>query len=136
MANARFMIYAIESGEGLASIAIPDAAEWRNLYYCNGCAIIRGEFSPATQYVCGGTVIDRPTSQAVCDRSEIAADGQDVATISGLPVPCTMQVSGPVSAEIEVTDESLEFTAAIPGEYRITVEAFPMQRYEVIIHAV
>lgn len=134
--NAWFTEYEVDTGRFVAVRSMPDSAEVRNLYYSPGMAIIRGGFDCETQYMYGGSVVDRPASQASCDRQEIAADGQDVATIAGLPQSCVVAISGPVSATFEVDDGELQFTASVPGVYRISVEDFPVRRWEATIHAV
>ena len=131
-----FTVYDLNTGAVLSLIDIPDRPEWRNGYYAPGRALFRGALDPATQYVIGGLAVERPESQAACDRLQINADGEDVATIAGLPQSCVVSISGPVSATFDVDDGELQFTASIPGVYRISVEAFPVRRWEETIHAV
>lgn len=67
-------------------------------------------------------ILPRPKNPAVISSLTLNPDGLDVVVISGLPVPCTLTVEG---SSYEVTDSEFEFTADMPGAYKITAEAFP-----------
>ena len=56
------------------------------------------------------------------DRTAIAADGVDTATLSGLPADAIVCVDGVAQA---VAGGTLEIVAAWPGAYVVEVEAFP-----------
>lgn len=62
------------------------------------------------------------------DKTRIAADGADAATIV-LPGPARVTVSGPDGAQaMPVEDGAFEFAAAVPGDYAITIVAHPRWR--------
>lgn len=61
----------------------------------------------------------RATLGATWNKTAIAADGNDFATLSGLPVPCVVHVDG---VPVPVSDGLLEFGAVAPGQYRIKVD--------------
>lgn len=65
---------------------------------------------------------DRPVMPGTLDKPQILADGNDLATISNLPQPCTVTFKG---QQYPVEDGSFSFTANIPGSYTVEVEAFP-----------
>lgn len=135
--NSIFSEYEVESGQIVCIRAMPDVAEIKNTYFADGRAIVRGAFDSTTHYVQGGSPVERPASLAVCDRTEIVSDGEDVAELSGLPVPCVARISGPTGvSELTVPDGALLFSAAVPGDYRVQIEAFPVRDWEVYIHAV
>jgi hypothetical protein len=59
------------------------------------------------------------------DVNSIAADGAETATLSGLPNPTMITITGPVQNAVEVIDGSLEFSTDTPGSYTVTASAFP-----------
>lgn len=79
-----------------------------------------------------GQVEQRVSSVASWDKLAITADGIDEATLSGLPVPCTVFVDG---AEILVEDGSFEFSADDQGEYKIWIDEVGYLRQEWMIDA-
>lgn len=90
--------------------------------------------SPDTQYVLGGSVVPRPV--LAFDKTSIAADDTDTATLTGLPDPCTVSIDG---TEYEVTGGTLEITSALPAIYQIEITdeaAFPAQAFSGVVEAV
>lgn len=83
---------------------------------------VGGHSDDLIHYVDGGLIVNRPTMPCTIDKPQILADGNDLATISGLPEPCTVSFKG---EEYEVTDGSFSFTANIPGIFTVEIEAFP-----------
>jgi hypothetical protein len=61
------------------------------------------------------------------DKQTIDADGVDEATLSGLPIPCTVTVD---KDDIIVTDGSFEFSASSVGNYRVIVDEVAYLRQE------
>lgn len=90
------------------------------------------------EYVSGGALTARPT--ASLDKTTIAADGTDTATLSNLPDPCTVRVNG--SAQ-NVAGGSLSITASKPATYEIEIRddpannetAFPLQAFKATVEA-
>jgi hypothetical protein len=69
-------------------------------------------------------------------KREIAADGDDVALIAGLPVPCTIGIVGPMCTGAIVIDSGrIEFTAEEPGDYTIWLSAPGWLDWSVVITA-
>lgn len=83
-------------------------------------------------YVREGIVVARPTMQPTVSTTEVQANGADEILITNLPIPATINVKGQI---VEVDDGELVMTFDTPGEYRLTVEAFPHKPWEVTIHA-
>jgi hypothetical protein len=82
-------------------------------------------------YVLNGKVMPRPTP--VLDKSQIAADDADTATISGLPDPGTVIIDGET---YEIAGGVLEITSPMPATYQIEVpEQFPWLPLEVEVVA-
>lgn len=67
-------------------------------------------------------IIPRPLMACEPNKISLVADGVDEIVIPGLPIPCTMIVSG---KKYKVTDGSFELSIDQPGIYAITAEAFP-----------
>lgn len=73
---------------------------------------------------------DRPALQVTLDKTEIAADGEDVATLTGLPNPCSIIIddTDPLTETTvaEVTGGGFEFVTQDPGVYTFEVRGrFP-----------
>lgn len=64
---------------------------------------------------------DRLPMPGTLDKTQILADGTDLATIHNLP-GCTVTFKG---QQYPVEDGSFEFTADIPGTFIVAIEAFP-----------
>lgn len=64
----------------------------------------------------------REECPAVVDKTTIAADGTDSATITGLPDPVMVMIDG---ERHEVTGGVLELTADVPSTYRLAVDHWP-----------
>jgi len=51
-------------------------------------------------------------------------------TLSNLPLPCTVTMRGPTSAEVYVEQDGLTLDADVPGQYRVTVVADHPKYYD------
>lgn len=71
-------------------------------------------------------LLDRPQMEAIVDRLAIAADGQDEARLTGLPVPCDVTIEGPDGREtVTVEDGEIVLTADVAATYRISAARWP-----------
>ncbi|MGF7174726.1 hypothetical protein [Azospirillum doebereinerae] len=90
-----------------------------------GCAALRMPANPQRDWVnitlAEPAVEPRPTLTGF-DRTTIAADGMEKASLNGLPVPCAVTIDGIVHT---VTTGELAISAAYLGEYRIEIDHFP-----------
>jgi hypothetical protein len=75
----------------------------------------------------------RPINTISIDKTTMTADGVDVATISNLPNPSRVKVNNQI---ITIEDGLLELTFDLPGTYKVQVDPFPTQFWEVEIVAV
>jgi hypothetical protein len=83
----------------------------------------RPSFDPLGRgYVLDGELVERPLMEAALDRASIVGNGTDMATLAGLPIPCTVSINGEAST---VEDGILEFTSAMAGTYDLVAEAWP-----------
>lgn len=94
-------VSAVAQDPGHAVIEVSEAASYR------------------THWFDAGEVKDKTPLGAAWDKQAINADGMDTATLSGLPVPCTVLIDG---EEFLVEDGSLEFVAMAPGDYFVSVD--------------
>lgn len=78
-----------------------------------------------------GGLAERPTLPGF-DRLEVRGDGEDAATLSGLPAGTVVYVEGAAYAP---TDGTFAVVATLPGAYRVTVDAWPYQLYQATITA-
>ena len=102
---------------------------------------------PTDQTICYGTAdIDRhyfdlsarelrekQPLDLTLSKYEIRSNGNDVAVISGLPIPATVLID---NQTVAVEDGSLEFTAISPGLYCIMIDEPAYIREEIFIHAI
>jgi hypothetical protein len=79
----------------------------------------------------------RQTMSAELDRPVIVADGEAAATVTGLPQPCMVEISGAVSLEpTEVTDGELVITSTRSGLIRLRFTRDPdYEPKELVIRA-
>lgn len=97
-----------------------------------GEGVLEGAFSGATHWVDAGVVMERPAMPTAVDKTTIAADGADVATISGVPAGATIVVYTAFddgtrlrSSYYDVTDGVFEVLSMSPARMTIEVRIFP-----------
>ena len=100
-----------------------------------GIGIVLGKFDRATTYFPNGQETTRPINIATLDKTDIDADGVDVATISDIPAGTKYAISGPIPQAGEIVGTELEITTTIAGEYKVTLRSFPEVEKEFIINA-
>lgn len=92
---------------------------------------VTGEYSAMEYYVdvaaSPPAAKERPPQSTRQDRKNIAADGSEIMTLSGLPVPCRVEVNG---ESYEVDDGIFEWGTRRAGEYALRVVAFPFLDWE------
>jgi hypothetical protein len=97
------------------------------------------EATPAAHYIAGSppTVTTRPATVCTLDKTTIADDGLDTATLSGIPIGATVAVTDQNgTTTYTVNDGTLEITADDPGTITITVTpAFPYKPLTVTVTA-
>lgn len=100
--------------------------------------LYEGYVSGETHYFVDGQPIDRPAQQTGIDVTTIDVAADEAATLSGLPDPCLVTVSSPATGTetVAVTGGELTLSVGVPGEYAVTVEAFPHLPWETVVHAV
>lgn len=106
-----------------------------------GCSLLESERLPndSDSYITGSpaAVTDRPTPSCTIDKTSIAANGADTATLSGIPVGASVRVTdGNGTTDYTVNDGVLEITADAPGTITATVTAaFPYKPLTVTVNA-
>lgn len=90
----------------------------------NGLGYIEGVFSGETHWYNLNlkAVVERPQMSCPVTIPAVVANGIDAATITNLPVPCTVTVDG---QSFEVDDGTVEMTFDEPGKHTITLSAWP-----------
>lgn len=84
--------------------------------------VVPDSASMASSYVVDGALVPRPVFPIELDRTDISADGTDVAVIEGLPDPCTLLIDG---EPITIIGGRLELTADMPAIYSVVFDCFP-----------
>ena len=78
------------------------------------------------------TVTPRPEMSLIQDKPTIAADAEDVCTITGIPESCIISHNG---QSVAVNGGTLEFVTDQVGKHTLRFELFPYLDAEVTIHA-
>lgn len=130
--NKIYTIFDKVSGRVLGQKRIPKSWIEHN-YAPTTQDYVEGEASSETMYVNPDTkeVVVQAALSAVWDTLEIAANGTDTATLSDLPMPCTVFIDG---SPTEVIDGSLEFSATSPGNYHIMIDEVQYLKEEWVIN--
>lgn len=125
---------AARTGRKIDELMLPDT----EVDYDNHCTTLYdGTFNGDTHYLVSGEPVPRPEQSSVIDATEIVVSNEEAATITGLPDPCTVNVTGPTGYQsVSVEGGTLQFSAAIPGTYALQVEAFPFLPMEFTVNAV
>jgi hypothetical protein len=108
----------------------------RNLDEYRARGLVFAEVPPGTRIedcaIFEGKMISRIYSSARLSKSEIAADGVDVAVIDRLPDPCTLEIDG---VRLEITGGRLELTADMPATYHVLLDQLPFRQWRAEIVA-
>lgn len=130
-----FVSYLPDSGRVIVWGACPDHSLADQAI--RGSVVLPIELDPPeapwgdTHMVQDGELVERP--QLVFDKTEIIADGQDSATLTNLPDPCTVLVDGDAH---EITGGRIEMVTTMPGVYVIEIEdPFPYQPFRAEVTA-
>lgn len=112
-------------------------AGWAAAQLEDGMSFIEGEGDFRTQYVdpATKTILDKPSFVGLPASIDCVANGVDVSTISGLPVPTRAVITGPVNSEVTVVDTTLELTFDLPGTYTVELSSLNTLDGEVTINA-
>lgn len=94
-----------------------------------------GTITSDTHYVVDGKAVAKGASGATCDKTSVAANGTDLVTIGGLPVPCTLVLNGPRTGLYYVTDGVVELTFQVKGDYKVEIFSITELFKEFVIHA-
>jgi hypothetical protein len=134
-----YTIYETATGKvrGFLQADVAPSADW----FEPGVSAIEsvGEFGDdgSAQYLPGGVLTARPATACTLDKSTIAANGLDTATLSGIPSGAAVSVTDQNgTTTYTVNDGALEITADEPGTITITVTpAFPYKPLTVTVTA-
>jgi len=69
--------------------------------------------------------LPRPSLATPPDKTTALADGVDLVSFTGLPNPTDYEITGPAAATGTTTTGALQFTFDFPGDYTVTIKAFP-----------
>jgi len=77
----------------------------------------------------------RPALNSSLDKATVIADGVDLATITCPQSTVDVTITGPVSSQFTDADGVIGLTFDFPGDYVVTVEAWPALKEEYTIVA-
>lgn len=98
-----------------------------------GYAILQGEGNDRDDYVLVGAIAPRPDHGITIDKTEITADGIDIATIAGIPAGSVVRINDEAAT---VEGSSLELGADHPCRQHVwIVPPFPAREFEVTVVA-
>lgn len=83
-------------------------------------------------YVVDGALAQKPAHAVGITKTTIAADGDDAAEITGLPIPCQVRVNGTL---IDVPDGSLTTRSRHPGTFRMSLDHWPYLPWSTTVEA-
>jgi hypothetical protein len=84
-------------------------------------------------YVLDGVLTPRPVAPISIDKTEILADGEDSALITGLPIPCEIQIDGVPQV---IDDDELHLVATMPATYSVRFDQWPFVPWSTVVTAV
>lgn len=126
---------ATRTGRKIDELMLPDTEEDYDNHHTT---LYDGTFDGETHYLVDGVPTERPAQSTTLDVDIINVKEGETATFSDLPDPCIAEISNADTGYQKVTVEggTLEFQVAIPGDYAITISAFPFLPWDTTIHAV
>ncbi|MFI5409148.1 hypothetical protein [Kaistia sp. UC242_56] len=83
-------------------------------------------------YALDGQLVAQPVAPIAINRTEIPADKRSKVKITGLPVPCVVQID---DQSVTVEDGLLDLTAEMPATYWIVFDQFPYMPWSAEITA-
>lgn len=97
-----------------------------------------GTWYQTTHYFLDGEPTEKQPQDTIIDKLVVIVSDGEIATLSNLPDSCTVYIYNEDTGvfSIEVSDNSLELTFELPGQYNIKVEAFPFLQWEINIDAI
>jgi hypothetical protein len=115
----KYIVYKESTGEILRTGSCPD--DMLSMQAGAGEIAIEGIAIDTTQYIDIATqlVVDKILIPCSINKTTMAADGVDSATISNLPNPSLIHIKD--EGRWEITDGEFQFTVDTPGVYRITI---------------
>jgi len=127
---SQFTIYLEVSGEILWEGSAPDGMEAVQAATTGHAVIIGNGYDGRDYYIdltdpLNPTPTPRPTLATPPDKTTALADGVDLVSFTGLPNPTDYEIAGPATATGTTTTGALQFTFDFPGDYVVTIKAFP-----------
>jgi hypothetical protein len=86
-------------------------------------------------WVDAGKIVPREELPLTVSGTEIAADGQTVLSVAGIPAGASLRLVGPVADEWVEQDGETEITTTEPGEYQLVIDLWPYKTARVDFNA-
>jgi hypothetical protein len=132
--DKNFVVYD-EIGRILRSGSCPE--KMLDLQARPGETVLAATGNDRMQYVLNNVVWDRPINPAILDKTEIIADGKDIATLVNVPEYSLFKavntetfesISGPMA-------DTDTFKTTIPGAYKLSIYCWPFLDWEADVNA-
>lgn len=117
-------------GRMVKSVTLPECMLEKNID--PGCVAIAGEYSIGEVWLNGETVEQRPVLSVSLTSHVVPADGESAVAVSGVPSGATVLVG---DALYVVDDGELVVTFDTPGEYVVSIRAFPYRDLDLTLTA-
>lgn len=82
-----------------------------------------------------GAIVPRDAMPLIVSCTEIAADGQAVLSVAGIPAGASLRLIGPVTDEWVEQDGETEITTTEPGDYQLVIDCWPYKTARVDFNA-
>lgn len=134
MIQNHILVYDLTTGEILRDVYCTDVTlPYQYNEAIEGFYQTKETVDPAKYYLPSGVLTERSKMSTSLDKSNITADGSDVATISGIPAGTAVYIN---MRFIETCDDgTVEISSTEAAHFRVVLECFPYQDREYIVHA-
>lgn len=143
------IVYKKNTGEILRCLYMTEAMMSLQAGVEESTMIVDADVSDSVHYVNNDEVVLRPAQETAIDKPSMLADGVDSIKITNSPagtfhamriIPegeyALLTIYAPANTITGSIEGSDTFSTTIPGDYKITIEAFPYLDFEATIEAV
>lgn len=118
----KYLAYYQATGKVRSSFSCPESMLEKTLEGKPGCDALESVANPENVWV---DLSDKSVQPKIDNPATLSG-----MTLSNLPLPCTVTMRGPTSAEAYVEQDGLTLDADVPGRYRVTVVADHPKYYD------
>ena len=128
---ANYTVYKTATGEITKNASCsPSMAQYQTIA---GESYIEARSDDLTQYILNDVVTDKPPMPCSLDKTDVTADGVDVATLANVPAGAKVFSNGVLLGEGDGTDIEIDYDLA--GVYPLRIKLFPYLDFEGAVSA-